>query len=114
MAHYKILNNFARHIKKIRLAKRMSQEEISSRMKITLSAYSKIERGLTDPSLSRMKEIAEILKFDLADIFQSEDKNTIDQFEENLNAHSYIFATKKELMDLTKLVLELQKKIEGI
>jgi transcriptional regulator with XRE-family HTH domain len=113
MAKYKILNTFARYIKNLRTSRGMSQEEISSQMRITLSAYSKIERGLTDPSLSRMKEIAEILKFDLYEIFRCEDKNLFEQLEEDLDSESYRYATKKDLFELTKLVLELQKKIES-
>ena len=35
---------------------------------ISLSAYSKIERGTTDPSLSRMLQIADVLDIDLGQI----------------------------------------------
>lgn len=35
---------------------------------ISLSAYSKIERGTTDPSLSRMLQIADVLEIDLGQI----------------------------------------------
>ena len=40
------------------------------KMQTTLSAYSKIERGLTDPSLSRMKQIAGVLEVDLSVLFR--------------------------------------------
>lgn len=91
----------------------MSQEDISSKMKITLSAYSKIERGLTDPTLSRMKQIADILTFDLADILYRTNRSSFEQLEEELDTEAYRFATKKEFYELRTLVLELQKKIEA-
>jgi transcriptional regulator with XRE-family HTH domain len=107
------LNSFAKYIKKCRLNKGLSQADVSSRMNITLSAYSKIERGLTDPSLSRMRQIAEILKFDLADILLEEKEVPLNQFQENLDIDSYRFVTKKEFNELKNLVIGLQKKIEA-
>jgi len=107
------LNSFAKYIKNCRLNKGLSQEDVSSVMNITLSAYSKIERGLTDPSLSRMQQIAEILKFDLADILLEEKEVSLNQFQENLELDSYRFVTKKEFYELKNLVISLQKKIEA-
>ncbi len=107
------MNSFAKYIKKCRLNKGLSQADVSSRMNITLSAYSKIERGLTDPSLSRMRQIAEILKFDLADILLEEKEVPLNQFQENLDIDSYRFVTKKEFNELKNLVIGLQKKIEA-
>ena len=60
-------------IRKARLDKGYSQDYVSTKMGITLSAYSKIERGLTDPSLSRMKQIAAILEVDLSLLFKPKD-----------------------------------------
>ncbi len=60
-------------IRKTRLEKGYSQDYVSTEIGITLSAYSKIERGLTDPSLSRMKQIASILEVDLSLLFKPKD-----------------------------------------
>jgi transcriptional regulator with XRE-family HTH domain len=108
-----MMNSFAKYIKKFRSDKGLSQEDISSRMNITLSAYSKIERGLTDPSLSRMRQIADILKFDLADMLYAEKEASMNQFQENMDFDSYRFVSKKEFYELKNLVLDLQKKIEA-
>lgn len=64
------MKDFAARIRKIRNAKDYSQEYVSMQLGITMSAYSKIERGITDPSLSRMMQIAAILEFELADFFK--------------------------------------------
>jgi len=61
------MKDFAARIRKIRNAKEYSQEYVSMQLGITMSAYSKIERGITDPSLSRMIQIAAILEFELSD-----------------------------------------------
>mgnify|MGYP000061179591 CR=1 FL=1 len=60
------MKNFPTLIRKARLDKGFSQDYVSTEIGITLSAYSKIERGLTDPSLSRMKQIAGALEVDLS------------------------------------------------
>lgn len=42
----------------------LTQQDIAVRLNITPGAYAKIERGETDPSISRIFEIAEILGTD--------------------------------------------------
>jgi transcriptional regulator with XRE-family HTH domain len=65
--------DFPTLIRKARLDKGYSQDYVSTEIGITLSAYSKIERGLTDPSLSRMKQIAAVLEVDLSLLFKPKD-----------------------------------------
>jgi len=67
------MKEFATLIRKARIDIGYSQDYVSSELGITVSAYSKIERGLTDPSLSRMKQIAGILEADLSVLFKSKD-----------------------------------------
>ncbi len=107
-------NSFSVYIKKLRNSKGLSQEEIADQMGITLSAYSKIERGLTDPTFSRMRQIAQILKFDLSEILHRGEENPYDQFEEESDMENYRFVSKKEFYELKLLVEELQKKIDQL
>ncbi|MHA8109216.1 helix-turn-helix domain-containing protein [Aquirufa sp. A-Brett2-W8] len=67
------MKEFHTLIRKTRLDKGYSQDYVSSRVGITLSAFSKIERGITNPSLSRMKQIAEVLEVDLSILFKPKD-----------------------------------------
>ena len=62
------MKDFANSIRHIRQIKGYSQDYVSMKIGISLSAYSKIERGTTDPSLSRMLQIAEVLDIDLGQI----------------------------------------------
>ena len=62
------MKDFANRIRHIRQIKGYSQDYVSMKIGISLSAYSKIERGTTDPSLSRMLQIAEVLDIDLGQI----------------------------------------------
>ncbi len=62
------MKDFANRIRHIRQIKGYSQDYVSMKIGISLSAYSKIERGTTDPSLSRMLQIADVLDIDLGQI----------------------------------------------
>lgn len=48
-------------LKVIRSLRGMSQDEIVNKLDIDKSYYSKVERGLTNPTLLYMKNLAEIL-----------------------------------------------------
>ncbi len=52
----------AERIRIIRLSKGLSQQNIADDLGITVAAYSNIERGITDISVSRVYQIADILK----------------------------------------------------
>ena len=48
-------------IRKLRESQDYSQENMAKDLKISVSAYSKIERAITDPSVGRIAAIAQIL-----------------------------------------------------
>ena len=52
----------AEEIKRLRKAKKLSQEQIADMLDISQNAYSKIERGETEMSAKRMFDIATILE----------------------------------------------------
>lgn len=51
----------AERIRLARLAKNLSQQNIADELNITIAAYSNIERGITDISVTRLYQIATIL-----------------------------------------------------
>lgn len=56
-------------IKKIRLAKGLSQKEVTMTAKLDKAQYSRIENGKTDPSISTVERIAKALGISLAELF---------------------------------------------
>lgn len=108
------MKDFAARIRKIRNAKEYSQEYVSMKLGITMSAYSKIERGITDPSLSRMIQIATVLEFELADFFQKRTSSEIPNWEEESRFQEYGFVTRKEFAEYVRIVHELQAKLNEI
>ena len=57
-------------IRKIREAKDLNQQNMADKLEITAGAYAKIERGEMDPSITRLFQIAGILKVDIISLIQ--------------------------------------------
>ncbi len=61
----------AAKIRKIREEKSYSQDYLAAKLGISQNAYSKIELGYSNITLSRLISISEILEIDLADVIKS-------------------------------------------
>ena len=60
--------NIGDNIKKFRELKNMTREQLASELGLSVSGYSKIERGEIDLTVSRVQEIAQILEVDVSQI----------------------------------------------
>jgi len=62
------MNNIGDNIKKFRELKNITREQMASDLKMSLSNYSKIERGEIDLTISRIQEVANIIGIDVSQI----------------------------------------------
>ena len=65
---------------KVRLFRELnqwSQEEMAERMNMSVAGYAKIERGETNISLHKLKQIASVLQIDLLDLVSTHDSCVI-------------------------------------
>ena len=60
-------------IKKKRLEKNMTQQELADRLHITDRAISNWERGLRAPDISLLQELSAILELNISDILSGEE-----------------------------------------
>jgi len=60
--------NIGDNIKKFRELKNIPREQLASELGLSVSGYSKIERGEIDLTVSRVQEIAQILEVDVSQI----------------------------------------------
>jgi len=58
-----------------RQRRKWSQEEMAARLGISTNGYAKIERGESDISLTRLKQIAKVLEIELVELFNFGEKN---------------------------------------
>jgi transcriptional regulator with XRE-family HTH domain len=96
------MKDFANRIRHIRQLKGYSQDYVSMQIGISLSAYSKIERGTTDPSLSRMLQIADVLDIDLGQI-------QIAPTYSMSNSRGQVEESDPQEMTLAKMQVEIEK-----
>jgi transcriptional regulator with XRE-family HTH domain len=97
-------------MKRIRLLKGYSQENVAYDLGISKGAYSKIENGQTNIPLKRLYDIAKVLEVDIIEFFKPS------SFESNTKEtpKDYGFATKGDIEEIRKMIQELSKEITSI
>lgn len=63
------------HLKTIRINTKLSQEELAHRCQISLSAYTRIEKGTSNPKLITALKIAKILGVSVGTLFKLSQKD---------------------------------------
>jgi transcriptional regulator with XRE-family HTH domain len=117
------MNNIGDNIKKFRELKNISREQMAADLDMSLSGYSKIERNEIDLTISRVQQIAQILKvdlgqilnFDATQIFNVSNNNLVQGLgakAENMHFHGddykekYIKMLEEEIARLKKIAKE--------
>ncbi len=60
---------FGRQLRKLRIARQLSQESLAAKIGISYQAISNIERGINAPSFGTLERIAAILEIELKELF---------------------------------------------
>jgi transcriptional regulator with XRE-family HTH domain len=81
-----------------------SQEDIASRLGISIPAFSKIETGVTDVNLSRLEQIANIYEVSVVQLL------TVDK-EQTETVPSHLNVIQKKLTDRETEIANLQRKV---
>lgn len=68
MDNDEFLKKIGLKLKVIRSLRGLSQDDVVNRLDIDKSYYSKVERGLTNPTLLYMKNLSEVLDVKLEDL----------------------------------------------
>ena len=66
--------NIGDNIRKIRIAKKLSQKEVIMNANIDTAQYSRIENNKTEPSLTTIEKIAKALDISLSELFAEREK----------------------------------------
>ena len=89
--------NIGDNIKRIRVARNLSQKEVITIAKLDAAQYSRIENGKTDPSVTTLEKIAKALGVSLAELFAATDEL------KEINSYDKTIMEKVSLMEsLTK------------
>lgn len=91
----------------MRVSRELSQENMAAELGLSIGAYSNIERGITDISVSRLYRIAEILNANVFDLLDPNHKV------ENV-LHDTGNKYGEEMERLREMVLELKNEVEKL
>ncbi|ULJ60947.1 helix-turn-helix domain-containing protein [Wielerella bovis] len=99
-------------IRRIREINNISQETMAEKLGLSPSTYSKMERGLTNITLQRLEEIAQIFQMNVTELLES-NSQIVCLISENHSSNYY--GTPAEMTaELENLRLKLQHKDEMI
>ena len=116
------MNNIGDNIKKFRELKNITREQIASSLNMSLSNYSKIERGEIDLTISRVEAIAKVLEIDLSQILNFDASNVFNTSNNHSvqtvvgkaeNTHFHVDDHKEKYITLLEHEVERLKKIVG-
>lgn len=106
------MKNFSDYIRKLRIEKDFTQDYMAIKLDMSISAYSKLERGQTDPTLSRIEKISEVLGFQLSDYEAWKSlENQIQQFEDLDDTSAYRFVSQKEFLEMRMKLETLEQRL---
>jgi len=97
-------------IRKLRVSKDLKQDNMATELDITAGAYAKIERGETDPSATRLIQIAKILGVEVGYFFQ--DDLFIQALSDKNNNHQYGNNNQQAFAEMASLVNSLKTEME--
>jgi transcriptional regulator with XRE-family HTH domain len=93
-------------IRYFRNLKGWSQDDMADKLEISLPAYSKIERNITDVSISRLTQIAKVFGITVIDLLSVSTKPS-----EQSDLQKLLREKDKEINKLQKKVIELLEKL---
>ena len=94
--------NIGENIKKIRVAKQLSQKEVISVANLDAAQYSRIENGKTDPTVTTLEKISKALGVSLSDLFAStEELKEINSYDKSIMEKVALLETLNDNEKLT-------------
>lgn len=98
-------NQFGKQVKKYRLKRKMSQEELAEKIDIAVNNLGKIERGESFVTASTLEKLATILGVKVHELFTFENPVSIDDMKNELSTENMSDDEIKQLYKFYKLYI---------
>ncbi len=98
-------------IRFLRESKNWSQEDMAAKLNMSVSGYSKIERGATKAYIPKLEQIAETFDMDLMELLSFGEKHVY-LISENSNNGCNVIGSSELAFEIQKLQLTVQHKDE--
>lgn len=94
-------NSIGNKIRKVGELQNVTREKIAADLGISLNGYGKIERNETDPTLKRLEQIADILKVDVLQLINFDEKQVF-----NVNNSNFAYGSVQNQNNVSSELLE--------
>lgn len=101
------MRSIGKKIRLLRFLRGWSQEDVVAQLGISCSAYSKIENGITDPTYSRLNQLAAVFGMTTVDLLTYDDHKTSPEQEKLFLLKSRLSLREAELVRLRQKVAVL-------
>lgn len=98
-------NKLGEKIRLLRHQNKWSQGDVAKQLEISIPAFSKIETGITDVNISRLRQISDLFGLTLVELLTFSDQ------ENDKQGTSEIEELRKKLKEREDEVIDLQKKV---
>lgn len=99
-------------IRTLREQKQLTQEDVAERLFMSVSGYSKIERGETRLNMERLEQIANVLDVDILELLANKPENAIYNLRENFGIIANIHNQYNQQSEIERLNLIIAHKDE--
>lgn len=105
-----------RNIKSLRQKIGWSQQLIAQRLGISIPAYSKIETGITDVNISRLKQICDIYNVNVSSVIPGDNGSTVIQQlrDEKESLTQELLSVRRSITDLQGKTISLYEELNGL
>lgn len=109
----KAVNSVGSNIRTLRHQRGWSQEDVATRLGISIPAFSKIETGITDVNLSRLEQIATIFEISVVQLIGLGLTESEKQYSSMNDAQKKLTERESEIADLQRKVIELYEELRN-
>lgn len=105
-------------IKVMREMNQLTQEEVAEQLGMSTTGYAKIERGQTNVSVEKLKQIAQVFNLNVAQLLDDDERFVICSIGDNHSNYSNYFGTNEKLSleneKLKQLLSAKESEIEAL
>lgn len=108
---HKANKSVGKNIRSLRTQRNWSQEDVASRLGISIPAFSKIETGVTDVNLSRLEQIAKIFEVSVVHLLTLDNSIIEPQLIQINSMQQKLSDRETEIASLQRKVIELYEEL---
>ena len=106
-------NSVGKNIRALRHKRGWSQEDIATKLGISIPAFSKIETGVTDINLSRLEQISKIYETSVVNLLTLEEEIIEPQLIQINSIQKKLVDREAEIAHLQRKVIELYEELHN-